>query len=164
MAENITWKNIKAKNVTTGIFVTQKYSQYIARSDVFNCLRTRFYSYYDNQKASGSDKSKKYSTEVNNFLFEDISGTLAPPKGVYSLRSSSYSCVRLCLCDPLTDNTDSIEFHLFKGSASKLTFRNIDIRPYQGKATVICDPSVFGDEDLANLGFECRTGLYAATA
>lgn len=62
--------------------------------------------------------------------------------------------------------TDSIILDLFKGAVTGLSFKGINIHPYNlgnDKTTVVCDSSVFTTQDLANLGFKCQEGKYEAT-
>ncbi len=63
--------------------------------------------------------------------------------------------------------TDSIILDLFDGAATDIVFEDINIHPYNlgnDATTVVCDPSVFANEDLNQLGFTCYTGDFKATA
>jgi hypothetical protein len=62
---------------------------------------------------------------------------------------------------------DSVILNLFNGAATDLAFTNIKIHPYNlgyDDTSVVCDPDVFTSEDLANLGFKCQDGQFAATS
>ena len=56
---------------------------------VLICSPTGPYRYCDHEKGCSSNTGG--STKIEDFTFENISGSLANHKGVYSLRSSSYS-------------------------------------------------------------------------
>ena len=59
--------------------------------------------------------------------------------------------------------TDSIVLDLFDEAATNVVFEGIDIHPYNLESdatTVVCDPSVFAEQDLDHLGFKCQTGKY----
>lgn len=63
-------------------------------------------------------------------------------------------------------NTDSIILDLYDEAATNLVFEGIDIHPYNlgsDATTVVCDSSVFAQQDLYHLGFECQTGKFEAT-
>jgi hypothetical protein len=65
------------------------------------------------------------------------------------------------------DSTQSIILDLYNSSAANLSFHSINFHPYNlgyNATTVICDPRVFTNDELDDLGFECHNGPYIATA
>ncbi|KAH8921542.1 glycoside hydrolase family 28 protein [Atractiella rhizophila] len=144
-ASNVVYRNFKLINVSTAVFITQ--------------------NYYDQALGPPPVTNSTNSTKVSNFHFENFVGYLNP-------RWTDGTCLtpnNLTACWNYVqggDSTQGVILDLYNRTATNLTFKNIHVRPYrQGydDTTVICDPSVFDQEDLNNLGFVCRDGLYEET-
>jgi hypothetical protein len=94
---------------------------------------------------------------------------------VYPLLSSDYEFLQLYSRTPLLHlvslldvggSVQSIVFDLEEKTATGLTFKDMDIHTFNQNSdppTVVCDPNDFSTDDLNNLGFECRNGVYAAS-
>ncbi|KAF9017680.1 pectin lyase-like protein [Hymenopellis radicata] len=137
-ATNITWEDITVVNVSTAIFITQKYD-----------------------KGERPPNTNKTSTEISNFTYRNFTGTLATnwSTGWYMYQRPCWNFVEG------VDTTQSIILDLYPDTALNLSFLNIDIRPANATAntTVICDPDALTDGEQATLGFECQDGPYVVT-
>ncbi|KAG8983397.1 hypothetical protein FRB90_006062, partial [Tulasnella sp. 427] len=140
-AKNVTWRNIKALNVSTAVFITQ--------------------NYYDQDKGPRPNNTSGTSTAIDNLSFENFEGYLGP-------NWTDGTCISNPCWNYVQggDSTQSIIMDLYPGTATNLHFKNFKIHPYKkgyNATTVICDPStlVAGEQDT--LGFLCQRGPYVAT-
>ncbi|KAG9217737.1 hypothetical protein CCMSSC00406_0003574 [Pleurotus cornucopiae] len=140
-ADNITWQDIHVVNVSTAIFITQ--------------------NYFDQDKGPRPDNINKTSTKISNFLFQNFTGTLG-----------SNWTDGTCISNPCWnfveggDTTQAIIFDLFPDTALNLTFRDINVRPFEkpeNATTVICDPATLVPGEQDTLGFKCTRGPLETT-
>ncbi|KAF8752871.1 glycosyl hydrolase 28 family [Rhizoctonia solani] len=141
-AENVTWSNIRAINVSTAAFVTQ--------------------NYYDQDKGPRPGNQNKTSTRITNLTFKNFEGYLGP-------NWTDGTCISEPCWNYVEggDTTQSIILDLYNGTATGLKFRNFKVHPYKkgyDKTTVICDPATLHPEDIKVLGFKCVRGPYQPTA
>jgi galacturan 1,4-alpha-galacturonidase len=138
-ARNVVFRDFKLINVSTPIFVTQ--------------------NYYD-QGIGKPNTTSTNSTLVQDFHFSNFKGYMNP-----SWTDGT------CISNPCWnyvkggDATQAVILDLYPNTATNLTFKNIDVVPYQktrADTTVICDPATLRPEDLAKLGFVCKNGPYIA--
>ncbi|KAG8949362.1 hypothetical protein FRC04_008597 [Tulasnella sp. 424] len=140
-AKNVTWRNIKALNVSTAIFITQ--------------------NYFDQDKGPRPNNTSGTSTSVDNFLFENFEGSLGP-------NWTDGTCISNPCWNYVQggDATQSIIMDLYPGTATNLHFKNIKVHPYKkpySATTVICDPATLAAGEQDTLGFKCQRGPYVAT-
>ncbi|KAF4586193.1 hypothetical protein EYR38_010467 [Pleurotus pulmonarius] len=140
-ADNITWQDIHVVNVSTAIFITQ--------------------NYFDQDKGPRPDNINETSTKISNFLFQNFTGTLG-----------SNWTDGTCISNPCWnfveggDTTQAIIFDLFPDTALNLTFRDINVRPFEkpeNATTVICDPTTLVPGEQDTLGFKCTRGPLETT-
>ncbi|KAL0952793.1 hypothetical protein HGRIS_007018 [Hohenbuehelia grisea] len=140
-ADNVTWQDITVVNVSTAIFITQ--------------------NYYDQDKGPRPDNVNHSSTQISNFLFQNFTGTLG-----------TNWTDGTCISNPCWnfvqggDASQAIIFDLFPDTALNLTFRDINVRPFDKPAdetTVICDPAALAPGEQDTLGFNCTRGKFSAT-
>lgn len=140
-AKNVTWRNIKALNVSTAIFITQ--------------------NYFDQDKGPRPNNTSGTSTSVDNFLFENFEGSLGP-------NWTDGTCISSPCWNYVQggDSTQSIIMDLYPGTATNLHFKNIKVHPYKkpsSATTVICDPATLAAGEQDTLGFKCQRGPYVPT-
>ncbi|EJD50151.1 hypothetical protein AURDEDRAFT_199573 [Auricularia subglabra TFB-10046 SS5] len=138
-AENITWSNIKLKDVSTGIFITQ--------------------NYYDQDKGPRPDNTNETATLVKNFRYENFSGNLGT-------NWTDGTCISDPCWNYVNgiDGTQSVIFDLYHGTATNISLVNIDIKTHDGKETnVMCDPSTLVEGEQDTLGFQCQNGAFKKT-
>ncbi|KAG9033790.1 hypothetical protein FS837_002384 [Tulasnella sp. UAMH 9824] len=140
-AKNVTWRNIKALNVSTAIFITQ--------------------NYYDQDKGPRPNNTSGTSTAIDNLNFENFEGSLGP-------NWTDGTCISNPCWNYVQggDSTQSIIMDLYPGTATNLHFKNIKVHPYKkpySATTVICDPAALAPGEQDTLGFKCQRGPYVAT-
>ncbi|KAF8586264.1 glycoside hydrolase family 28 protein [Ramaria rubella] len=136
-AVNVTWRNIALKNVPFPIYVTQNYVD---------------------QETSGpmTPTANSSSTHIENFLFENFTGTL---EDVPFTEGS-------CISDPCwyavpgATGKEVVIFDLFPGTATNIVAKNLAVVTETGAPLrVICNST----DVTGNVGFKCVDGLYRPT-
>ncbi|KAF8890677.1 pectin lyase fold/virulence factor [Infundibulicybe gibba] len=137
-ADSVTWEDIRLVDVSTGIFITQKFA-FCPRPDNVN----------------------NTSTHVSNFKFTNFSGSL-------NRNWTDGTCISNPCWNFVqgADTTQSIIFDLFPGTALNISVVGMNIHPFRKPAsatTVICDPATLAPGEQDTLGFNCTRGLYKVT-
>jgi len=136
-AVNVTWRNIVLKNVPFPIYVTQ--------------------NYFDQETGTPTPPTANTSsTHVENFLFENFSGTLEDKPFVEGS----------CITDPCwyavpgATGKEVVIFDLFPGTATNIVAKQLAVVTETGAPLrVMCNTTAVTND----VGFKCLDGLYQPT-